>query len=159
MNAWNHFLTAFVVLFVLYANSHSIYEIMAFSLVFGVLIDFDQIIGKFLKKPRQHRRTWLEEPFGLAFVGLPLGVVLSLFKPDYFFMIIIPFVLHIMLDYVTIHEVTPFAPISNRKVKVGFFKSFPKPKWYKKYEKGVSEVYFTFFVSVATLYQLLVFYF
>ena len=159
MNGWNHFLAAFIALFLLYASSHNIYEIIIFSLVFGVLIDFDQIIGKLLKKPDKHRRTWLQEPFGLAFVGLPVGVVLSLFKPDYFFMIIIPFVLHIVLDYLTIHEVAPFAPISNKTIKIGLFKAFPKPRWYKKRERGVSEVYFTFLISTATLYQLLVFYF
>jgi|APSaa5957512622_1039677.scaffolds.fasta_scaffold128272_1 membrane-bound metal-dependent hydrolase YbcI (DUF457 family) len=158
MNGWNHFLAAFVVLFILYASSHSIYEIIVFSLIFGVLIDFDQIIGKLMKKPIHHRRTWLEEPFGLAFVGIPIGVVLSLFKPDYFFMITIPFLLHIVLDYLTIHEVAPLAPISNKTIKIGFFKSFPKPRWYKKHERGISEVYFTFFISTASLYQLLVYY-
>ena len=94
-----------------------------------------------MKKPKKYHRTWIEEPFSLIIIGIPLGLILSTIKPEYFFLVIIPYTLHIIQDYLTIHEVSPLAPFSKKNVNIGFFKPFPKPSWYKK-EKGISENYF-----------------
>lgn len=142
MNSLNHFLTSFIVLFILFKENITITEIVVFSLIFGVLLDLNQVVGKYLKKPANHRRTWVEEPFGFIFIGIPIGLILSTIKTDYLFMTLIPYGLHIIQDYLTIHEVSPFAPISNKIMNIGFFRSFPHASWYVGEEKGISENYF-----------------
>jgi membrane-bound metal-dependent hydrolase YbcI (DUF457 family) len=142
MNILNHFLTSFSVLYTVFHAKVSLVELILFSLVFGVLIDLDQIIGRYLKKPNSHTRTWIEEPAGLIFIGIPTGLFLSMVKYEYFFMVMIPYAIHILLDYLTIHEVSPFAPFSKKNIEVGFFKSVPTPSWYTGKEKGISEGYF-----------------
>jgi membrane-bound metal-dependent hydrolase YbcI (DUF457 family) len=151
MNKYNHFLTSFIVLFILFNNQVSIIEIVLFAAIFGVLIDQNQRIGKYLKKPREHTRTWIEEPFGLILIGIPLGLILSMIKKDYFFMVIVPYGLHIIQDYITIHEVSPFAPFSNKNIKLGFFKSVPPASWYTGKEKGISENYVLILNVIITL--------
>ena len=124
-------------------NEIGLLELVLFTLIFGVLIDAEMIIGIIQKKPRKHLRSWIQEPFGLLFIGVPIGLLLSLIKSEYFLLTIIPFAVHIVLDYFTIHEVSPLAPFSSRKINVGIFKSFPKEKWYTGKEKGISENWFT----------------
>lgn len=145
MNKKNHFLTPFNLLLFLFMKSVSIFEIIIFSFVFGVLLDEEQRIGKYLKKPIWHTRTWIEEPFGLFLIGFPLGGLLSLIKKEYFFLTIIPYGIHIILDYLTIHEVSPFSPFYGKNVKLGFFKADPSDPWYTGKEKGISERYFLIF--------------
>jgi membrane-bound metal-dependent hydrolase YbcI (DUF457 family) len=142
MNIINHFLTSFIFLYVFFIEKVIIIEIIIFSLIFGVLIDLNQLIGRKMGKPSKHTRTWIEEPFGLIFIGIPIGIILSLIKKEYFFLTIIPFGLHILLDYVTIHEVSPLAPFSKKNINMGFFKSNPPPSWYSGKEKGIPENYF-----------------
>jgi len=166
MNLINHFFIAFNILFILFNKSASVSEIVFFSLMFSVLIDFDQIIGKYLGKPEYHRRTWLEEPLGLVFFGIPISLVLGTIKTVYLPMTVISYATHIILDYLFIHEVSPFAPFYNKCVKVGFFKSmflFPPfkeflNKYYyghlKEYKgKGISEI----FILIPSLILFLIF--
>lgn len=148
MNKYNHFLTSFTILLIFFGKNVSIIELILFSYIFGVLLDQNQKIGKYLKKPNKHTRTWIEEPCGLIFIGIPIGVILSIIKKDYFFMVIIPYSLHIIQDYITIHEVSPFAPFSNKNIKVGFFKSVPPASWYTGNEKGISENYFLILIII-----------
>jgi len=151
MNKCNHFLTSFIVLFILFGNSIFIIEIVFFSYIFGVLLDQNQRIGKFLKKPMKHTRTWIEEPFGLIFIGIPLGLILSMIKNEYFFMVIIPYGVHIIQDYLTLHEVSPFAPFSKKNIKLGFIKAVPSAAWYTGKEKGISESYFLILNVIITM--------
>ncbi len=143
MNVLNHFLTAFNVLLVLFSQKISYFELFLFALIFGVLVDAEMLIGIFQKKPKKHLRSWIQEPFGLLFVGVPIGLILGLVRSEYFFLTIIPFAIHIVLDYITIHEVSPLAPFSKKNINLGIFKSFPKERWYTRKEKGISENYFT----------------
>jgi len=69
MNKYNHFLISFIVLFLMFGNNVSIIEIAIFSYVFGLLLDLNLKIGEYLKKQSNHRRTWIEEPFGLVLIG------------------------------------------------------------------------------------------
>lgn len=143
MNQINHFLISFIFLYVFFIEKVTIIEIIIFSLIFGVLIDLNQLIGRKTGKPSKHTRTWIEEPFGLIFIGIPIGIILSLIKKEYFFMTIIPFGLHIIMDYITIHEVSPLDPFSKKTINMGFFKSNPPPSWYTGKEKGIPENYFS----------------
>ncbi len=139
MNKYNHFLTPFILLFILFIHTNSLIEVLLFSYIFGVLLDQNQRIGKYLKKPIEHRRTWIEEPFGLIFIGFPLGILLSLINGSYFLMVIIPYSVHIIQDYITIHEVSPLSPFTSKSINTGFFKSAPPDVWYTGKEKGISE--------------------
>lgn len=159
MNRTNHFLTSFIVLFIIFRNNISIIEIVLFSYIFGVLLDQNNKIGRYLKKPKGHKRTWIEEPFGLILIGIPLGLILSIIKVEYFLMVIIPYGLHIIQDYLTIHEVSPFAPFSNKTIKVGFFKAVPPASWYTGNEKGISEIYFLILNIIITIIILLIHFF
>lgn len=158
MNKYNHFLTSFNLLFLLFIDSSSIIEIIIFSFIFGVLIDQSQRIGKYLKKPLHHRRTWIEEPFGFILIGIPIGLSLSLINKVYFFLVIIPYGMHVLLDYLTIHEVSPLAPFSRKNIKIGFFKSEPPEKWYTGKEKGISESYFLIFNITITIIILVMYF-
>ena len=141
MNLLNHLLTPFNILFLLFHNTFNLSTIALFCLVFGVLIDADEGIGALLKKPPHHHRTWVQEPFGILLIGLPIGIILSvLFNPLYIFLTLIPFTTHVILDYLTFHEVTPLAPFSKKNFKVGFFKPWPVPNRDKN-KKGLSENY------------------
>jgi len=99
----------------------------------------------------KHTRTWIEEPFGLIFIGIPIGLILSIIKKDYFFMVIVPYGIHIIQDYLTIHEVSPFAPFFKKNIKLGFFKSVPSALWYTGMEKGISENYFLILNIIITI--------
>ncbi|MBU1849957.1 MAG: hypothetical protein KKH40_04490, partial [Nanoarchaeota archaeon] len=115
------------------------------------LLDLNQVIGRYLKKSKNHTRTWIEEPFGLIIIGIPLGLIFSIIKTEYFFLVIIPFAIHIILDYLVIHEVSPFVPFSNKNIELGFFKSAPPPLWYTGEEKGISENYFLILNMIITM--------
>lgn len=154
MNSLNHFLTPLIVLLIFF-KENSLTEIMIFSLIFGVLIDLDQLIGKLLKKPVHHRSTWIEEPFGLLFIGIPVGLLLSLVDKSYFFLVTIPYLSHIILDYLTTHHQSPLAPFSKKEIKLKGFKAYPHPPWYTGKEKGISENYFTILMIIILLVILL----
>ena len=74
-------------------------------------------------------------------------------------MIILLYGLHIIQDYLTIHEVSPFAPVWNKNIKVGFFRSVPAASWYSGKEKGISENYFLILNFVVVVIILLVHFF
>src|SRR3989344_3579953 len=100
MNGLNHFLIPFNILFPVFHNSLPIVEIIIFSFLFGTLLDAELIAGKFiLKKPAHHLRTWVQEPLGVLFIGLPLALGLSILKAEYLWLVLIPYTSHVMLDY------------------------------------------------------------
>lgn len=147
MNTINHVLSSFLLLYFIFPKS-TVYELLIFSLIFGAAIDLDQFVGKKLGKPEKHWRTWVEEPFAIILLALPIGIILSFFKTEYLFMTIIPYALHTVKDYMTIHEVSPLEPFNKKTIDVGFFKSFPNPGWYSGKEKGISENYFTLLLII-----------
>ena len=57
-------------------------------------------------------------------------------------MVIIPYGIHILQDYLTIHGVSPLAPFSNKNINIDFFKSAPSASWYTENEKEISKNYF-----------------
>jgi len=150
MNELNHFAGSIIVLSLLFPYN-SLAEIVFFSVLFGVAIDLNQILGRMLKHPQQHRRTWIEEPLGLVLFGVPMGFAMSLISREYLFLTLVPYALHIILDYLTIHEVSPLAPVSDRKFKTGIFRPVPRPAWFIG-ERGVSEIYVLGALTVVLLF-------
>lgn len=144
MNGLNHFLIPFNILFPLFNSSLPISEIIIFSFIFGTLLDAELGVGKFiLKKPAHHLRSWIQEPFGILFIGLPLAWGLSTIREEYFWLVLIPYASHVVLDYLTIHEVCPLAPFSRKTKVLGIFKPSPAPSWYSSTMRGISENYVT----------------
>lgn len=171
MNPFNHFLASFNVLLILFHNTASIGEILLFSLVFGTLLDLDEIVGTLQKKSKYNLRnesfkeldkgdlrTWIHEPFGFIIVGITLGILFAIFlKPYYFLLIIIPYALHIIMDYLTIHKAaSPLAPFSKKTIKTGFIRPVPAPNWFKR-KKGFSENYVLILNLFITIILLLIY--
>ena len=137
MNPLNHLLVPFVILNYLFPGHYT--EALLFAFFFGPCIDADLAFSLWRGKPLNHLRTWFQEPFGVLFVGVPAGLLLSMIKPEYFLFTIIPYASHIMMDYITHHTVSPLAPFSKKKYKVGFIKPWTNDRGYK----GISELWVT----------------
>ncbi len=140
MNWFNHFLLSFNLLYFILSNKASLREMVIFTVIFGLLIDMDHIIKWFYGKDRTYLRSWVQEPFGFFIIGVPIAIILSVFKPYYFWLVIIPFASHIMLDYMTVNEVAPFDPFSKKRFRLGFIRQYPYPT-FEVYKKGISENY------------------
>ncbi len=155
MNKINHFISALAVTLV-FARNDPIGLLLAvlFSLVFGVLIDLDHVFNK--KAPWYMKRTWIQEPTGLIFLGLPLGLILRTFDPTFFWLVMAPYATHIVLDYLCIFPAKPFAPFFDytKREGLGVFipdtllrRSENSSLWHKRVKekgiRGVSENYFT----------------
>ncbi len=161
MNKINHFMFAvglclifFELNFIL--NFINLAFIIIFSLIFGVLIDYDYKFNR--KAPWYHKRTWIQEPLGFILVGLPLAFILSLFNKNFFILVLAPYFSHVLLDYLCIFGTYPLAPFSKIKKKEGFgifipddlfIKSENPRNWTRRVKvkkiKGISENYFTIF--------------
>ncbi len=140
MNQYNHALLPLLVLLGLFMDSQSVYaiEILLFSIVFGSCIDLNQKVGKKLGRPSHHLRTFVEEPFGVLLIGLPAALLLALIKIEYFVLVIVPYAMHVLLDYITIHRVSPMAPFSGRVVCVGVIVPSTRGGWPAQSEKWIT---------------------
>jgi len=157
MNGINHFIFAIsLCLFFLDLSVFNLAYVTIFSLIFGVLIDLDHKINK--KAPWYRKRTWVQEPLGFVFIGLPLAYLLSLIDKNLFILVSIPYLSHIFLDYLCIFETYPLAPFSKIKKEEGFgifipddlfIKSKNSKKWSERVKnkkiRRISENYFTIF--------------
>ncbi len=97
---------------------------LLFSFLFAVLIDLDILVGRRLGKPRHHSRTWVQEPFGVLILAVPIGLIAQQFIAHGFILVIIPYASHIILDYLSHHEVSPLAPFKKWDIRVGLFRPF-----------------------------------
>ncbi len=157
MNWLNHFIFAIgVCLLLIPFSSVNILLTILFSLIFGILIDYDHKFNK--KAPWYHRRTWIQEPFGLIIIGLLLSFILGMIDKIFFILVLIPYASHIFLDYLCVFETYPFALFLKIKKKEGlgifipdnlFIKSENSKKWMQRIKdkniKGISENYFMLF--------------
>ncbi len=153
MNWANHFLVSFNLLLLMLHNKASIQEIIIFSIIFGLFLDLDHIVKRLLGGKEHHLRTWVQEPFGFVLIGIPTAVLLSrIYEPYYLLLVLVPYLSHILLDYLVIHEVSPFATFSKKIYHLGFIKPYPTPKWFLS-RTELSENYL--FVLNAFIYAIL----
>ena len=152
MNWFNHFLLSFNLLFFILHNKASLKEMVVFAVIFGLLIDLEHVIKWFYGKDRAYLRTWVQEPFGFLIIGIPIATILSVFfEPYYFWLVTVPFASHILLDYLTVNEVSPFDPFSKKRFRLGFIRQYPHPT-FDVYKKGVSENYMlSFNITLLTI--------
>jgi len=157
MNKLNHYVFALsLCLLLVEFNSLNVALSALFSLVFGVLIDYDHALNK--KAPWYHKRTWIQEPLGLLFIGVPIALLLGLIDEVFRVLVLAPYASHILLDYLCVFEACPLAPLSDIKKKEGwgifvpgslFFKSEDTERWAKRIKekgiRGISEDYFIVF--------------
>ncbi len=161
MNQLNHFLFSFFLLQLFYPNNFL--ENFVFSLS-SLLLDLDHY---FTKKPWYKKRSWVQEPFGFLFIGLPLAFFCSFIKNHFFWLVVIPYLSHLTLDYLCIFETYPLAPFLEKiRKKEGFgifipdslFPTENSKKWKirvrKKKIKGISENYFSAVLLILILAEL-----
>lgn len=130
MNWLNHFLVPSTILLILFGDDVSLLAIASFTIMFGILPDSDFIIRRYLlKNTSRHLRTWVQEPFGIIAIGLPAGLLSALlWEHPYLFLVLVPYVSHVLLDYLTVHTTFPLTPFSHREFKTGFIRPFnPTP--------------------------------
>ena len=152
MNWLNHFIFSVgVCLLFIPVTLPYILLVITFSIIFSVLIDFDHKFSK--RTPWYRKRTWIQEPFGLIIIGLPISFILGMIDEIFFFLILIPYALHIFLDYLCIFETYPLAPFSKIRKREGFgifipdnlfLKSENSRKWEQRVKakniKGISKI-------------------
>jgi len=155
MNNLNHFIFSLsLCLLFLELSPINLVYIFIFSLLFSNFLDLDHKLNK--KAPWYKRRTWVQEPFGVILIGLPLAFLLSSINRNFFALVLIPYSSHVFLDYLCIFETSPLAPFWRVRKKEGlgifvpdnlFVKSENSLKWAKRVKikklKGISENYFT----------------
>jgi hypothetical protein len=165
MNPLNHFIFAVgISLIFVDLTLGNILLILVFSLIFANLIDIDHFLNK--KAPWYHKRTWIQEPFGVIFIGLPLAILLSFFNKIYFILVIVPYISHLILDYLCTYRTYPLSPFSNWEKEEGkgiffadnlFSKTRNSIKWQNRTNsRGISENYFTLFNFILLIFVILV---
>lgn len=184
MNSYNHFIFSIFLclLFLEFTRTNFFYAVI-FSLVFAVLIDLDHIAYfkaklkfktkiiklkkhkeeelEFLRRsshlgPYPELHTWLQEPFGLILIGVPIAIALSLINKNFFPLVIVAMGSHIFLDYLCIFPARPLEPFSNKEYKrlgEGPFYPHSPSKWKKLVKrekmKAKDEFFFGAFVFLA----------
>ena len=147
-----------------------IYTIFFVSLIVNYLIDQDH---KFNKKAKWYfKRTWIQEPFSIVLIALPLWAVISIFNKYFANCFFIIWVSHIIADYLCIFPARPLAPFNNRIIKPEgcgifypdalIFKTENEMRWKERVRRkgirAVSENLFTGFLLPLLIIYLLIFY-
>ncbi len=82
-------------------------------------MDLDHIVTHLLKKSKYHLRSFVQEPFGILFLGVPVGLLLFWLFGDfiYFWLCFLLFNVHVALDYVCVFETYPLDPFTTKIIK------------------------------------------
>lgn len=156
MNPVTHLVVSLNICILIFYPEVSMVEIALFALVFSAFLDIDMLLARELYKPYDRLRTWFQEPAGLLFVGVPIGYVLAQLQPYYFWLTVVPYGLHIVLDYLSTYRLSPLSPFHDYSIsRSGLaFAIWPPPDWQDE-EDGVSEL-FLLIVSLMTLAYVMV---
>ncbi len=130
--------------------------ILVMCMIFSVFIDYDHIYTKYIKKKKRHFRTWMQEPFAIILIGLPIGLILgNLIDMSLLYLVLIVYTSHILLDYLCVFEASPLAPFDNKPYKktgTGIFKMTRKGRFKNK----IYQKYFEIFNNVLFVILLLI---
>ncbi|MDY6778874.1 MAG: hypothetical protein SVU32_09485 [Candidatus Nanohaloarchaea archaeon] len=153
MNPVTHLLFSITVMLLGFYPEVSMLEIVIFSLVFSVFLDMDMLIAKVIYRPYDRLRTWIQEPAGFFIIGVPVGLVLSTLQQYYLYLTLVPYALHIVLDYMSTYTVSPLAPFDPYKVdRRGFaFSLWPAPVWQDE-DEGVPELFLIVVLALSLAY-------
>ena len=124
MHSATHFVTAFTLSYILVSKLVPLEVIIVWSLLFGVFVDLDIVLGSIYRSRKGFLRTCFQEPFGLLVGGLPLALASTYIFNNwaYSLLVLVPWGSHIVLDYLAVREVRPLLPFSEKKILVGFFR-------------------------------------
>ncbi|MHA1298659.1 MAG: hypothetical protein ACTSO9_04350 [Candidatus Helarchaeota archaeon] len=127
MNMVTHFfLGLFVGTFFFGENIFKVENILII-LIFSNALDLDHLY-RFRTRPKNHLRTFIQEPFALLIIGVPAGVISGYFLGfEYFWTVLALFSAHIVGDYLCIFETWPLDPFNTKIVKkegMGFIITF-----------------------------------
>jgi membrane-bound metal-dependent hydrolase YbcI (DUF457 family) len=145
MNIVNHIIIAFAAMLLVFP-SHPPLVLLWFAFVFGGLVDLDGVILSLLhrkkvtswRKAEKYWRTFVQEPLGFVLIGFPLAILAEYLRPGSFLLVIFPYASHIIIDYISMHDVQPLAPFSKKKCRVGYIRCWAKPNWHAE-KRGVPE--------------------
>jgi hypothetical protein len=131
----------------------------------SIFMDLDHVVNLLLKRSKMHLRSFIQEPFAIGMIGIPLGIGLSWIFNDfiYFWLTILLYSLHVVLDYSCIFEAYPLDPFSKRIIKPeGYGFIFPITYHFgrKKAEfpKTIDEIYVLLILAGILGIVLLVYY-
>ncbi|MFH1591219.1 MAG: metal-dependent hydrolase [archaeon] len=133
MRSESHLLFSMNLLMLLFGPSMPFSHLLIFSFIFAVLPDLDFLIRRYaLKHKDKDLRTWLQEPFGIAFIGIPLAIIAGvMISPVNAALVLIPYASHVFIDYITMHRVRPLSPFSKKQITVGFIQPAHNPCKFK----------------------------
>ena len=127
------------------------FTILNFLIIIAISngIDLDHLY-KMNSRPRNHLRTFIQEPFSLLIIALPAGLILNYFfgpDPNYFWAVMCLYTTHIIADYVCIFETYPLDPFNKSIVKkegMGIVVTLEKDFMNRKdeFKNKISEIYF-----------------
>lgn len=145
MNILTHIALSFALLVALFPSKDPV-TLLIFSIVFGGLMDLDCVIMPLLHKKKitswrraeNFWRTFIQEPFGLFIIGFPAAIIMETIVDGSFWLVIIPYAGHIIIDYLSMHDVRPLAPFSSKRIRVGYIRGFAKPRWHRE-RRGIPE--------------------
>ncbi len=117
MNTVTHFLIGLLVGSIFFGNDLFYIENIMLILIFSNAIDLDHLVAyKF--RPKNHLRTFIQEPLAILLIGVPSGLVIAYFLGfDYFWAVICLYGAHVLSDYLCIFETWPLDPFNTKIVK------------------------------------------
>ncbi|MFX1298816.1 MAG: hypothetical protein ACFFD2_28655 [Promethearchaeota archaeon] len=119
MNSISHALAGSIIGILLFFEREIIFLDILLFILLSTFMDLDHVINLLLHKPKYHLRSFIQEPFAILLIGIPLGFTLFWIFGDiiYFWLVILIYSIHISLDYLCIFETYPLDPFSRKVVK------------------------------------------
>ena len=136
MNSGSHIMAGCIAgLLLFFSKEIQFIDVLLFVLL-SSFMDLDHIVNKFRHKSEYHLRSFIQEPFAILIIGIPLGLVFYIIFNSllYFWLCPLLYTVHIFLDYICIFETCPLAPFSYRIMKPeGYGLILPfAPEWNKR---------------------------
>lgn len=130
-------------------------------LIYSNGLDLDHLY-KFNSRPKNHLRTFIQEPFGFLILGIPSAIILAYFLGYiYFWVVFCLYGIHIIADYCCIFETYPLDPFNREIVKkegMGIILTFEK-EWLQKRKKFPYRINEIFIIIVLICLNLVFIYF
>ena len=117
-----------------------LHNILLASVIFSLCIDMDHWFSEKRQRSNDHLKTWIQEPFGLVFVALPIALILWYFlSVEWFILTLVTYGSHILLDYLSKNESSPLAPFNKKAFKRADSCFFIPIGDEHKFKKGIHE--------------------
>ncbi|MHA1377017.1 MAG: hypothetical protein ACTSRG_01420 [Candidatus Helarchaeota archaeon] len=117
MIAVTHFFIGLLTGSFFFGNELFSFQNVLIILVFSNGLDLDHLY-KFNSRPKNHLRTFVQEPFGFLIIGVPSAILLGcVLGPIYVWTVLSLYSNHIIADYLCIFDAYPLDPFNKKIVK------------------------------------------